>query len=373
MLYIISPTSDDMMHYGVDHLHSKTGRGSGRYAWGSGKNPRAGRQTYGSIYTPTKKSRNTSGAVRTKPKIDNGSGTTPNGTKSKGDPRGVTPTGKFNTRANMYVVNKRYKDMDNCSLCTFAMIAREKGYDVEAGGSLEKDDGRYNNEIFSWYKNAEPSGFVDTNYFFTPTCPYEEKAHLNDTYEKFMLRNVEDGAYGNLNVLFVYRDGLDFYCGHSVFFKREGDKIMIYDSQIPIAMPYQEYMATIQKEVNGTDDIVGIPESFVDCTNATLDMEGNHEAREIVTPDYNYSPADRDAAEREAKRVKSNYDPPYSTEKIAYNPPYETSAPKKIAQKTLHTINKAAEKVKDTAVSTAKKASNKLSSAINKVKKAVIK
>jgi hypothetical protein len=148
---------------------------------------------------------------------------------------------------------------------------------------------------------------------------------------------------------------------------------MVYDSQVAIAMPYQKYMATIQKELNGNDEIVGIPEMYFDCTDATLDMEGSHEAREIVTPDYNYSPADRDAAEREAKRVKSNYDPPYSTEKIAYNPPYETSAPKKIAQKTLHTINKAAEKVKDTAVSTAKKASNKLSSAISKVKKAVIK
>ena len=39
MKYILWPTQNDILHYGVDHLHSKTGRGSGRYAWGSGKEP----------------------------------------------------------------------------------------------------------------------------------------------------------------------------------------------------------------------------------------------------------------------------------------------------------------------------------------------
>lgn len=35
--------SDDYLsHEGRDHLHSKSGRGSGRYPWGSGKNPKQG-------------------------------------------------------------------------------------------------------------------------------------------------------------------------------------------------------------------------------------------------------------------------------------------------------------------------------------------
>lgn len=39
MIYALRPTQNDILHYGVDHLHAKNGRGSGRYAWGSGKNP----------------------------------------------------------------------------------------------------------------------------------------------------------------------------------------------------------------------------------------------------------------------------------------------------------------------------------------------
>ena len=37
MKYVLRPTQNDILHYGVDHLHSKDGRGSGRYPWGSGK------------------------------------------------------------------------------------------------------------------------------------------------------------------------------------------------------------------------------------------------------------------------------------------------------------------------------------------------
>lgn len=36
---VIVDESDILMHVGKDHIESKSGRGSGRYAWGSGKNP----------------------------------------------------------------------------------------------------------------------------------------------------------------------------------------------------------------------------------------------------------------------------------------------------------------------------------------------
>ena len=39
MNYVIAPTSKDILHYGRGHDDSPPGRGSGRYAWGSGKKP----------------------------------------------------------------------------------------------------------------------------------------------------------------------------------------------------------------------------------------------------------------------------------------------------------------------------------------------
>lgn len=37
MLYVIKPTQNDIIHYGKGHNDNPPGRGSGRYAWGSGK------------------------------------------------------------------------------------------------------------------------------------------------------------------------------------------------------------------------------------------------------------------------------------------------------------------------------------------------
>jgi hypothetical protein len=36
--YIIAPKSNDLMHYGKGHDDNPPGRGSGRWAWGSGDN-----------------------------------------------------------------------------------------------------------------------------------------------------------------------------------------------------------------------------------------------------------------------------------------------------------------------------------------------
>lgn len=52
MKYVLRPTQNDILHYGVDHLHSKDGRGSGRYPWGSGKE--GGKDTKKAIKTVRK-------------------------------------------------------------------------------------------------------------------------------------------------------------------------------------------------------------------------------------------------------------------------------------------------------------------------------
>lgn len=39
MQYVLRPTQNDILHYGKGHDDSPPGRGSGRYAWGSGKEP----------------------------------------------------------------------------------------------------------------------------------------------------------------------------------------------------------------------------------------------------------------------------------------------------------------------------------------------
>jgi hypothetical protein len=39
--YIIAPTGADIMHFGKGHDDNPPGRGSGRYPWGSGKDPKA--------------------------------------------------------------------------------------------------------------------------------------------------------------------------------------------------------------------------------------------------------------------------------------------------------------------------------------------
>lgn len=38
--YVISPTGTDIVHFGKGHDDQPPGRGSGRYAWGTGKRPR---------------------------------------------------------------------------------------------------------------------------------------------------------------------------------------------------------------------------------------------------------------------------------------------------------------------------------------------
>lgn len=39
MQYVLKPTEDDILHFGKGHDDNPPGRGSGRYAWGTGKNP----------------------------------------------------------------------------------------------------------------------------------------------------------------------------------------------------------------------------------------------------------------------------------------------------------------------------------------------
>ena len=271
----------------------------------------------------------------------------------------------------MRVVNDEFKDMDNCSLCTFAMVAREKGYDVKAGGDLLKEDGRINRDIASWYKNANFDGLVD--YTMYNNCSNKnDKKRLNADYERYMLStNKGNGSYGDLHVLLCDANTSDYYGGHSVFYKIENGKVMIYDSQRAVSMPYQQYMTYMEDQ-----GIIMVPNIFIDCSQADLDMslidnETGHNVRETKTPDYNYSPADRYT--NIEKVVTSNYTPPYQTENISYTPPYKQTVIKKVSDVVKKKINEAATKVKDVSVSTAKKAGNKLSSAIDKCRKLVIK
>jgi cell division protein FtsL len=41
-VYVIAPTGADIIHFGKGHDDNPPGRGSGRYAWGSGKEPKQG-------------------------------------------------------------------------------------------------------------------------------------------------------------------------------------------------------------------------------------------------------------------------------------------------------------------------------------------
>lgn len=382
MLYTISPTSNDLMHYGVDHLHSKTGRGSGRYAWGSGKNPRASRMTYGSIYTPTKKSRNTSGAVKTKTReydtYDQSRGVSEQKQRKEKDllSRGLSKTSKFSTANNMRIVNKEFRDTDNCSYCTLAMIAREKGYDVKAYADLNTENGNTSYAIQDNFRKPGDGGKIDYdgqlnfstyNYCYSPSI---KKQVLKD-YKSYMLNACKEGDYGDLHVLWMNNDSDEFYASHSVFFKKEKGQIIIYDSQISKRMTFDEYVMTYSES-----DIVGIPYEYLNCTDAVIKYHEGDIVR-TTTPDYNYSPADRNPELDKRKTPTRDYSPPYQKEIIAYNPSYKTSAVKKIAQKTLNTINKATKKVANTTTKTAKKVSSKtkslVSSAINKCKKVVIK
>lgn len=118
---------------------------------------------------------------------------------------------KMSAEESMKIVNPDFPEegsVQNCMLCTTAMIMREKGYNVKAN---KIDEG-----IFE--KNLDKA-------FDGPNTKFK-KLKLNDTdqiYDK--LAKEGDGAYGNLTVQFWLGGG------HSVFWKVENGEARIYDAQ----------------------------------------------------------------------------------------------------------------------------------------------
>jgi hypothetical protein len=111
---------------------------------------------------------------------------------------------------SMKLINPGYPKegrVENCVLCTTAMVMREKGYDVKANTS---DHG--------YYKENADKFFKEGGEF--------KKIKAKKSVDIVNQLNTEgDGAYGNL----IIRWNLGG--GHSVFWKNEGGKTHIYDGQ----------------------------------------------------------------------------------------------------------------------------------------------
>lgn len=384
MLYMISPTSDDMMHYGVGHLHSKTGRGSGRYAWGSGKNPRAGRQIYGNSNGVTKqtiKKRNKDSGNKSGVDIQ-----ITTYKKNISTDRGLSKKYKFATKENVKVVNEISKDHINCALCTYAMDLRERGIDVQANTKndwMSKGSNRNTtkDDIASWYKtkSGQPVEFADVPSFWNkdpkhPNSPVSgwfkpeffktgNDRKRRDAFIKSQMVKEGDGTYGHLSLewAIVDKSSKNFgksLGGHDVFYKIENGKVIVYDGQIGKSMPYDEYMMQ-----NAADDVIGYPDGYLRTDN--LELSKNSVSQDTVieteTPDkYNYSPSYKTVT-----KIKSinQYSPPYvsdNKEIIQYTPPYKTNAVKKVMDNSI-------KKVKDVSTST----TNRITKVKDKIETAI--
>ena len=93
---------------------------------------------------------------------------------------------------------------ENCMLCTTAMDLKRRGYDVKAGSSKE---GYYAKDVTNWYKEKK-----------APTM-----GRFNSIIEQ--LNKQPEGSHGNLMV--YWKEG----GGHSMFYRIEDNKPVIYDAQ----------------------------------------------------------------------------------------------------------------------------------------------
>lgn len=93
---------------------------------------------------------------------------------------------------------------ENCMLCTTALDLKRRGYDVKAGSSK---DGYYAKDVANWYKEKKQ-----------PTM-----GKFNSIIEQ--LNKQPEGSYGNFMV--YWKEG----GGHSMFYRIEGGKPVIYDAQ----------------------------------------------------------------------------------------------------------------------------------------------
>ena len=103
-----------------------------------------------------------------------------------------------------YDTDKRQGYTENCMLCTTALDLKRRGYDVKAGSSK---DGYYAKDLKNWYKEKKNATI----------------GRFNVIIEK--LEKEPEGSYGNLMV--YWKEG----GGHSMFYRIEDGKAVIYDAQ----------------------------------------------------------------------------------------------------------------------------------------------
>lgn len=118
---------------------------------------------------------------------------------------------KMSAKDSMKIVNPGYPKPGttaNCTLCTAAMVMRQKGYDVKAKAISHGLGKQHVNQMYG------PGGEL-------------KKGKLSNNPDKFVKTLEAEGknSYGNLMV--YWKAG----GGHSVFWKNENGKLHIYDGQ----------------------------------------------------------------------------------------------------------------------------------------------
>ena len=212
---------DYLAHYG-------TPRHSGRYPWGSGKNPRQGTARYygtdnsfdKAFVEASSKNKIKHPGVKV---IDN----TSNFTKKKVD----VSTPLLDVR-----LTNPFKGEHNCMPCTAAYEMRRRGYDVVAKSDEEitkivigSGSGILSKQFNKWFPKAERYGFgpesdEDLNELRTAAASEEGNKWLAEALAD-TLQEQGVGARGNLMMLFTPE------AGHSVAYEVTNKGICLYDGQ----------------------------------------------------------------------------------------------------------------------------------------------
>lgn len=242
---MIRPDFRDFMTHDQGIMHYGIPRRSGRYPWGSGKNPFQGiGKTISNTFSDLKNSF-ILGIEKVGDKIAGKQGTDKyvdrDGKYEKkselkrksSNPDDNKYVGFTEIQTDCLIVNdkgdtlKEGRNM-NCMYCTCAMAMRSKGYDVLARST---DYGPENEDEFM---QEYFSGTIPINISSEKNIDEEELLELIEEY----IDDLEDGSYGAL--MFKWSDGLS---GHSVFYKIEDGKMIIYDGQLAKESPIKEYIS----------------------------------------------------------------------------------------------------------------------------------
>lgn len=122
-----------------------------------------------------------------------------------------------------YTVKKAQGSTENCMLCTTALDLKRRGYDVKAG---KAPDGYYASDLKKWYKEGRDV----------------TKAKFNSLIDQ--LNKEPEGSYGNIMVYW------DTGGGHSMFYRIENGKPVIYDAQ----SNKKQSISTISRHINYRTD-----------------------------------------------------------------------------------------------------------------------